>query len=315
MIASAARFADPVSVSEALVLDVYASAGLTPHWPARGARHRARCSSSPGRAAPTGRRAGPRAGRASLGDRPSAQLGGRWIVMLAKPSLADARRRGQRRRNGGAGAELDGEGAARPARRHRAPRVPRGAARARALRTRASSTALRRRSTHSRSRSSSATPTCGRLSPCGRRFRQPRIPMRSTRSSTPPADGAPTSASPASTGGGDRRAARHRGRSRPPVRPRRAAPGPRRPRPGRRCERAPEPDGSGRPERHGTEMAGLVAGSGGPAGLQGVAPGSRAPPHPRGRLAARCLGRGLRLRPLRPAAGRDRARSRPERGR
>ena len=30
----------------------------------------------------------------------------------------------------------------------------------------------------------------------------------------------------------------------------------------------------GRPERHGTEMAGLVVGSGGPAGLEGVAPGA-----------------------------------------
>lgn len=34
------------------------------------------------------------------------------------------------------------------------------------------------------------------------------------------------------------------------------------------------PTAPGRPERHGTEMAGLVAGSGGPAGLQGVAPGA-----------------------------------------
>src|SRR6478736_1304324 len=33
------------------------------------------------------------------------------------------------------------------------------------------------------------------------------------------------------------------------------------------------PTAPGRPERHGTEMAGLVAGSDGPAGLQGVAPG------------------------------------------
>jgi minor extracellular serine protease Vpr len=33
------------------------------------------------------------------------------------------------------------------------------------------------------------------------------------------------------------------------------------------------PTAPGRPERHGTEMAGLVAGSGGPAGLHGVAPG------------------------------------------
>ena len=34
------------------------------------------------------------------------------------------------------------------------------------------------------------------------------------------------------------------------------------------------PTEPGRPERHGTELAGLVAGSGGPAGLHGVAPGS-----------------------------------------
>jgi len=34
------------------------------------------------------------------------------------------------------------------------------------------------------------------------------------------------------------------------------------------------PTSPGRPERHGTEMAGLVAGSGGPAGLEGVAPGA-----------------------------------------
>ena len=33
------------------------------------------------------------------------------------------------------------------------------------------------------------------------------------------------------------------------------------------------PTSPGRPERHGTEMAGLVAGTGGPAGLEGVAPG------------------------------------------
>src|SRR3954447_10091650 len=34
------------------------------------------------------------------------------------------------------------------------------------------------------------------------------------------------------------------------------------------------PTAPGRPERHGTEMAGLVAGSDGPVGLQGVAPGA-----------------------------------------
>ncbi|MGL6280681.1 MAG: S8 family serine peptidase, partial [Gaiella sp.] len=44
--------------------------------------------------------------------------------------------------------------------------------------------------------------------------------------------------------------------------------------PGATADARENPTEAGRPERHGTELAGLVAGSGGPAGLQGVAPGA-----------------------------------------
>jgi Subtilase family len=37
---------------------------------------------------------------------------------------------------------------------------------------------------------------------------------------------------------------------------------------------APDPDGSNRLERHGTEMAGILVGAGGPGGVSGIAPGS-----------------------------------------
>ena len=68
-------------------------------------------------------------------------------------------------------------------------------------------------------------------------------------------------------------------------------------------------------ERHGTELAGLLVGSGGPGALAGVAPGATRAADPRRGLAARC-NRGLgRLRPHRPGARRARARSGPERRR
>ena len=65
----------------------------------------------------------------------------------------------------------------------------------------------------------------------------------------------------------DDRSARHRRRPRPPVpeRPRPARDRPRRRRP--RHARSAEPDGSDRVERHGTEMAGILVGAGGPGGL------------------------------------------------
>jgi subtilisin family serine protease len=44
--------------------------------------------------------------------------------------------------------------------------------------------------------------------------------------------------------------------------------------PGANADARENPTEPGRPERHGTELAGLLAGSGGPAGLHGVAPGA-----------------------------------------
>ena len=74
-------------------------------------------------------------------------------------------------------------------------------------------------------------------------------------------------------------------------------------------------------ERHGTQLAGLLVGSGGPDGLQGVAPGRDRVPDPRRRLAARLGGPQCHLRPHRPAdrgprPGRRsrRRRRRPRRG-
>ena len=77
----------------------------------------------------------------------------------------------------------------------------------------------------------------------------------------------------------------------------------------------PKPDGSGELERHGTELAGILVGAGGPSGLAGVAPGASVLPDPRRGLAAgRARGVG-RVRAHRPAPRRARARGRPERRR
>ena len=74
------------------------------------------------------------------------------------------------------------------------------------------------------------------------------------------------------------------------------------------------PTAPGRPERHGTEMAGLVAGSGGPDESPRRRP--RCPPasDQSGGVAAGYLGRRLRLRPHRSASRRARACGRPQRG-
>ena len=75
---------------------------------------------------------------------------------------------------------------------------------------------------------------------------------------------------------------------------------------------APDPDGSNRLERHGTEMAGILVGAGGPGGVDGIAPGRLGAADPRRGLAARRHGRLRRLRAHRPADRRARARGRPE---
>ena len=77
----------------------------------------------------------------------------------------------------------------------------------------------------------------------------------------------------------------------------------------------PHPTISGRSERHGTELAGIVAGVDGPGGLHGVAPGASILPI---RVAGLAAGRGGRLRGVladRSAAGGPRGSRRSERGR
>ena len=68
-------------------------------------------------------------------------------------------------------------------------------------------------------------------------------------------------------------------------------------------------------EEHGTEMAGLLVGAGGPAGVTGVAPAATVLPSAGGRMAARRTGRLRGLLPHRPAARRARAGRRPGRKR
>ena len=133
---------------------------------------------------------------------------------------------------------------------------------------------MRRRSTHGRSRSSSATRTCGASFPCGRRSRRPRIPTPIDAIVDASGGRRPDVGIPGYSGSGVTvalldtgvdlvhpyvRGALLRGLDvLDPV--------------GDASARQ-NPTAPGRPERHGTEMAGLVAGSDGPAGLQGVAPG------------------------------------------
>ena len=114
----------------------------------------------------------------------------------------------------------------------------------------------------------------------------------------------------------DDRAARHRRRPQAalPRRPRRAGARPRR-------RRRPTADAQANPqepapvERHGTQMAGLLVGSGGPDGLQGVAPGATVFPIRVAGWQPDAEGRERRLRAHRPADRRPRPRRRSRRRR
>ena len=250
-----------------------------------------------------------------LGDRPSAQLGGRWIVVLAKPSLAS--------RVAAAGGVATEEqerawtAAARAAQREvlDAARVQGGADRARARvlpgvqRVRDAARCPRARDRRSRSRREGGVPRA-RGNPGRGRSRQRRRPPRHRRR---PATRRRHSRLLGRRGHGG--VARHGRRSRAPVHPRRSDPGLRRARPGRRRERPAESDraGEARAPRHR---------DGGPRRRLGGArraPGRRSrcrPAADQGRgLAAGYLGRRLRLRPHRSASRRARARGRPQRGR
>ena len=68
-------------------------------------------------------------------------------------------------------------------------------------------------------------------------------------------------------------------------------------------------------ERHGTELAGILVGSGGPGGLHGVAPGATVLPIRVAGWQPAADGQRARLRPQRPADRRARPRGRPERRR
>ena len=284
--------------------------------PARGAALLATVLLVSGRAAPTSRRAGPPGWESLLGDRPSAQLGGRWIVMLAKPSLAT--------RVAAAGGlateeqerELDGQ-----ARRDQRDVIARLAFRGAPIEPEHS---------YTRIFNGFATPLDARSLAIVQRDPDVRgvFPVRTAIPAGRDPDAIdeivdaaggrrPDLGIPGFDGARrDRRAARHRGRPRPPVhsRARCSAASTCSTRSAMRARARTRPLRAGpsgtAPRWRVSSPASRRAGR--PAGRRA---GSRAPAHPRRRLAARRVGRGLRLRPHRPAAGRDRARSRPERGR
>ena len=282
MIASAARFVDPVPAAEALepgcvcvgCLSDRGSAACSARRSSSAAR---RCSCVGGASGAADEPASAAGWESLLGDRPSAQLGGRWIVVLAKPSLAT--------RVAAAGGVATEEqerawtAAARAAqqRRDRAARIPRRSDRARARllprvqrlrRPRSTPAALaivaRDPDVARRLPGARCHPRRGRPGPCRRHLRRrcwasagcrhPGILRR----------------------GRDGRAARHRRRPRPSLHPRRAAARARRARSWRRRERAPEsrPRPAG-PSATAPRWLGSSSGREGPAGSPASLPARR----------------------------------------
>ena len=325
MIASAARFGEPLPrprpsrwmrMRRLPRPGVVRSAAPPPAASARRCSRPVRSSSWRGRAAPISP-AGSAAGWESLlGDRPSAQLGGRWIVVLAKPSLAT------RVAAAGGIATEEQERAwtlaarDRSARGARAPRVPRRADRARARvlpgvqRLRDATRRARPRDRRPRPRRAGRVPGAGgdpgrgragrRRRPFGTRRRE-----ADRRSAIPGFSGAGVTVALLDTGVDlvhpYIRSALVRGFDVLD--------------PGGNASAHQNPTSPGRPERHGTEMAGLVAGSRRAGRPRRRCARGRTAADPRCRLAARHVRRRLGLRPHRPAAGRHGARGRPERGR
>ena len=278
------------------------------------ARGRRSCSSA-GRAAPTQPVAGAAGWESLLGDRPSAQLGGRWIVVLAKPSLAT--------RVAAAGGVATEEqerawtAAARRAQRDVLARLAfRGAP-------------IEPEHAYYRVFNGFATPLDARALAIVVRDPDVRgvFPVRAAIPAAVDPGASTTSLDaaggrrqdvgiPGFSGAGVTVALLDTGvdlvhpyiRACAPARPRRA-------RPRRRRERAPEPDRSraaGAPRHRDGGPRRRVGRPGGPRGRR---PRGGAAADPRRGLAAGHVRRRLGLRPDRPAARRHRARGRPERGR
>ena len=141
--------------------------------------------------------------------------------------------------------------------------------------TRASSTDSPPRSTRAPSRCSSRCRRWSASTRCAPRIRRPsRRRCSRRRSSGRRAVTARTRTARLRRARRHDRAARHGRRRRASVPARQGAPGDRPRRPRRRRDRAREPARPAQLERHGTELAGILVGAGGPAGLHGVAPGA-----------------------------------------
>ena len=169
MIASAARFARPLATPDYLALDAYSSRDLT----GRAARSRCSppaCSPRAARRATTEEPTGAEGWQGLLGSRPLPELGGRWIVVLRAPSLADrVRAAGGRERAPDAG--LDDRRPRRAGAGDRAARVPRHPRSARAV--------LRPRTERVRGIHRPAAAACARAIPRCRACSRPgRVPGR-----------------------------------------------------------------------------------------------------------------------------------------
>ena len=240
----------------------------------------ARGRSAPGAPRPTTAEPTGAAGLAGAPRRPARAAARRALDRRAPPAVA--RRPRARAPAGGRARRRCARGrAAREARRSARSRGSPPAARRSSPSSRSSacSTASRPSLDPRRAAGARARPARrGRLPGAGRvpRRRGRDDGARARRRSAPAAAGGPRSRSPAPTATGVTVALLDTGVDLDHPLSRRAAPARHRHRrPGRRTRtRGENPTEPGRPERHGTELAGLVAGSGGPAGLHGVAPGA-----------------------------------------
>ena len=267
-----------------------------------------------------GRRPEPRAGRGCSGSRPLPELGGRWIVVLRAPSLAD-----RVRAAGGRASELQMRvwtTAARDAQDRAIARLAfRGVPVAAGAVVRPRPERLRRLARPATAARAGARPggrrastpsgppipprSRQRLDPRDGRVRRGRAavgPRSSSRGSTARASRSPCSTPASTRGTRSSRGGCCRGSTWST--------------PASDASAEQNPTQPGRPERHGTELAGpRRRASAGRPGSHGVAPRRVHPADPGRRLAARRGRRRLRVRAHRPGARGARGGRRPERRR